>query len=388
MAMLHRGLVTLAALALGTACGVGVFSDEGEEVGSDGEEAASSDGGRADAGRQDGGRSDAGQPDAGAGDAGGRRDGGQWPDAGRSDAGSADVGEDDAGGHLDGGERPDAGRQDGGGPDAGKPDAGGADAGGPCDFSDPPANVAAWINESWNAQLKSNLSGRKDWLLDNVIKGNGVINLCIRWSATTKFTAAWRDQIASSMASWFNDWFEALGPYGCFPYPNGVTVNITGIAVKPGQESILEWSDRSIPVYTETDRNTDPPGEPKCPDNCSFFVNWDHSFPKCAAGEDMHFDYDVWLGDTLPGGAGAVGGDWGVRMPRASFTGELGQPTFNMIEHEMGHGFGMQDYYEWTGSRPSGGSVMIVGSAWGKPTVGDAWLLRRIWKEQKAMRGW
>jgi hypothetical protein len=220
------------------------------------------------------------------------------------------------------------------------------------------------------------------------MKGQGTINVCVRWSGTAKFTTAWRDEIAPSMERWFNGWFKALGSYGCFPYPDGVKVRLTGIAVKPGQQSLLEWTDRSIPVYTETDSGTDPPGEPKCPDSCSYFQNWDHSFPRCAAGEDMHFDFDLWLGDTLPGGAGAVGGDWGVRMPRATLTDALGDQSFYIMAHEMGHGFAMQDYYDWTGSRPAGGSVMIVGSSGATPTQADAWLLRRVWKEQKALRGW
>lgn len=220
------------------------------------------------------------------------------------------------------------------------------------------------------------------------MKGKGTINVCVRWSATVKFTTAWRDQIVSSMEKWFNGWFKSLGTYGCFPYSDGIKVRLTGIAVKPGKESVLEWSDRTIPVYTETESGSDPPGEPKCPDNCSFFVNWNHSFPNCKAGEDMHFDYSIWLGDTLPGGAGAVGGDWGVRMPRATFTGSLGSDTFYIIAHEMGHGFGIQDYYDWTGSRPAGGSVMIVGSSGATPTTADSWLLKRVWKEEKALRGW
>lgn len=55
----------------------------------------------------------------------------------------------------------------------------------------------------------------------------------------------------------------------------------------------------------------------------------------------------------------------------------------------MGHGFGIQDYYDWTGAKPAGGSIMIVGSTQSEPpTTADTWLLRRTWKEMKAMRGW
>ncbi|MEY4511506.1 MAG: hypothetical protein RLZZ450_3628 [Pseudomonadota bacterium] len=55
----------------------------------------------------------------------------------------------------------------------------------------------------------------------------------------------------------------------------------------------------------------------------------------------------------------------------------------------MGHGFGFQDYYEWTGSKPKSGSLMIVQSSQSQsPTSGDQWLLRRTWKEMKSLRGW
>ena len=76
-------------------------------------------------------------------------------------------------------------------------------------------------------------------------------------------------------------------------------------------------------------------------------------------------------------------------MPLSSFTRVIDQPSTNVVEHEMGHGFGFQDYYSWTGSTPAGGSLMIVGSSSSqKPTVGDTWLLRRTWKEAKTLRGW
>ncbi len=264
---------------------------------------------------------------------------------------------------------------------------GGSTGGGvACDFSEPPAEVSAWVDESWNAQLQSNITGREAWLLDNAMMGNGEINLCVRWGASTPMTQTVLDKIAPAMQRWLNEWYTSLGSYGCFPYPNGVQVKIAGVAVKPGQESLLQWNDGSIPVYTQMDAD----GEPMCPDSCSFFTHWSHEFPGCPGGESNHFDYSLWLNDSIGGGAAAVGGDWGLRMPMDSFVNALDQPSNSVLEHEMGHGFGMQDYYDWTGSRPEGGSVMIVGSHWGDPvlTVGDSWLIRRIWKEQKTMRGW
>jgi hypothetical protein len=75
-------------------------------------------------------------------------------------------------------------------------------------------------------------------------------------------------------------------------------------------------------------------------------------------------------------------------MPVANFISAMNSSDM-VIEHEMGHGFGFQDYYTWTGSTPSGGSIMIVGSTSSQsPTTADQWLLRRTWQEMVALRGW
>lgn len=268
--------------------------------------------------------------------------------------------------------------------DSSTPDAGGSAE---CDWSAPPSDVAKWIDESWKSQLGSNIKNRKAWNLDNVMLNKGQLNLCVRWGATKAVPDMVKANLEATIERWFNDWFKGLGNYGCFPYGNGIKVKITGWAVRPGKQALLGQIDPAIPVYTETDAE----GEPKCPDACSSFVHWDHKFPGCQGGDANHSDYWLWFDDTLPGGGGAaaVGGDWGLRMPVDTFLGAFSRKSFGICEHEMGHGFGFQDYYDWTGSRPQGGSLMIVGSSSNEgPTTGDVWLLRRTWKEMKALRGW
>jgi len=247
----------------------------------------------------------------------------------------------------------------------------------------PPSNVSAWIDESWNSQLSNNIKTRQDWLLDSVMKGKGQVNLCVRWGATTAPTAAVKSGMAAAVQKWLNDWFTNLSGYGCFPYTT-ITTKVTGWAVKPGNIAWVSDLDSSIKIYTESDGD----GEPKCADACSFFTNWSHTFPNCPGGEAFHHDYWLWLDDTIGGGAAAVGGDWGLRMPVSNFISSMNKSNL-VIEHEMGHGFGFQDYYDWTGSTPTGGSLMIVGSTSSQvPTTADTWLLRRTWKEMKALRGW
>jgi hypothetical protein len=243
--------------------------------------------------------------------------------------------------------------------------------------------VNQWIEESYKGQLKSNITSRKAWLVDSVMKGKGEMNLCVRWGATTAPTAAVKANMASSVSKWLNDWFSQLSNYGCFPYST-INVKVTGWAVKPANISWLTDLDSSIRVYTETDGD----GEPKCADACSFFENWNHTFPNCPGGEAYHHDYWLWLDDAIGGGAAAVGGDWGLRMPVSNFVSAMGKSNL-VIEHEMGHGFGFQDYYDWTGPTPTGGSLMIVGSTSSQvPTTADAWLVRRTWKEMRTLRGW
>lgn len=256
-----------------------------------------------------------------------------------------------------------------------------------CAYGDPPSGVAAWVDESWGGALSSNIAARQDWLLDAVVSGRGVINVCVRWGATSPFTTAVRDQIEGSLQTWLQGWLQYLEGDGCFPYAQGVTAKITGIAVKPGQESLLQWTDRTIPVYAETDPSSDPAGEPRCPDPCAFSLHWDHRFPDCPGGEQAHFDYAIWLDDAIPGGATAVGSDWGLRMPARLFTAALGAPSSRVIQQVMGYAFGFQSYAGWSGSAPDGGSLMF-GDAGDPPNAADGWLLRRLWREQKALRGW
>ena len=338
----------------------------------------------------DGGASGANSP--GTGDSGGKATG-----ASSSDAGALSSGGRDASAQRDGSAAGDAARDNGGAAggrdaatasaDASSASASDASSSTACDWSDPPADVAMWINESWNAQLGPNIKSRKAWNLDNVMLNKGQLNLCVRWGATSAVPDMVKQNLESTVERWFNDWFKSLGSYGCFPYGDGIKVKITGWAVRPGKESLLGQVDPSIPVYTETDGD----GEPKCPDACSSFVHWDHKFTDCKGGDANHSDYWLWFDDKLPGGGGAaaVGGDWGLRMPVATFLGAFTDKSFGICEHEMGHGFGFQDYYDWTGSKPKGGSLMIVGSSQNEsPTTADTWLLRRTWKEMKALRGW
>jgi hypothetical protein len=277
----------------------------------------------------------------------------------------------------------------------GAPGAGGTSSTGPCtvtDWGTPPTGDAKWIDESWASELGSNVKNRKEWLLDSAILGKGQINVCVRWGASSAPSTDLKTNVGSWIEKWFNDWLMNLSDYGCFPYSH-IAAKVTGWAVRKGNESWVSDLDSStVKVYTDVEAGSTPANEPKCADACSFFTAdgaGRHSFPSCPGGEAFHFDYSLWLDDKLPdSNAAAVGGDWGLRMPAGDFISLKGGPS-SVVEHEMGHGFGFQDYYDWKQDKPADGSLMIVGSSKNQtPTLADVWLLRRTWKEVKALRGW
>ena len=142
-------------------------------------------------------------------------------------------------------------------------------------------------------------------------------------------------------------------------------------------------------AHTEVSDGSDQaPGEPKCPDSCGFFFreNWDHVFANCPGGPDNHFDYSLWLDDNAPEGALAHGSNWGIRMAASRFMADIASGDTGVEYHEIGHAFGLSDYYSWTGSTPEGGSVMIGGSGPTSPSLGDQWMLRRYFREARELR--
>ena len=64
----------------------------------------------------------------------------------------------------------------------------------------------------------------------------------------------------------------------------------------------------------------------------------------------------------------------------------LDSDNIHILLHEMGHGFGLLDFYDWV---PQGQTsfVMMAGSAV-EITEFDAWMLRDWYRKLKSVRGW
>lgn len=202
------------------------------------------------------------------------------------------------------------------------------------------------------------------------------INYCVRWESSTPVTEAERAQVATVVAEQYNLWFEWLYGFDNFPF-SSIDVNVVGWAVT--DESLLQGSTDGIDVYT----NTDSEGAPECLPACGRFFNQDGDYSGCPGGAERHYDQSLWMTDGFGGGAG---GDWGQRMGREYLMGALGSEQIQILLHEMGHTFGLDDFYDWT---PTGVTnfIMLAGSS-ATITDFDGWMLRNWWYELSRNRGW
>ncbi|PKS12630.1 hypothetical protein jhhlp_000838 [Lomentospora prolificans] len=243
----------------------------------------------------------------------------------------------------------------------------------------PPSSLATPLKEVWNhclATYSDGLFGFKNYGWDQIMATSGSINVCVRWESSTVVTEAQRTQVAQAVNKQHQNWFKYLYGFDNFPFSE-IKVNIVGWAVK--DTSLLQGSTSGIDVYTTTDSG----GIPECDPRCGRFFHQDNNYGSCPGGASRHYDNSLWLTDGMSGGAG---GDWGQRIGREYFMGALSSENIHILLHEMGHTFGLDDFYDWT---PTGVSnfIMLAGSAT-EITDFDAWMFRQWWYELSRNRGW
>ncbi|TQL01286.1 cellulose binding domain-containing protein [Cellulomonas sp. SLBN-39] len=245
----------------------------------------------------------------------------------------------------------------------------------------PPASLAPALAEVWAHQEQTynngNLYAFRNYGWDQVIANGGYLNVCVRWDSTKPVSAALRDKIERVYAEQYQAWFDHLlnadgSTWNSWPYRE-VDVKVVGWAVR--DRSLLQWDDAAMPVYVGDIRED----APQCPEDLGRFFHQDGRYP---GGEELHYDQSLWLTDGFGGGAG---GDWGQRMGTEYFLGAIDSPSITILQHEMGHTFGLDDFYDWT---PTGVSkfVMRAGSS-ASITEFDGWMLRDWWRHLKPRYG-
>ncbi|MPY59544.1 hypothetical protein [Streptomyces spongiae] len=245
----------------------------------------------------------------------------------------------------------------------------------------PPANLVQPLDEVWRhvESTYPNLYGFRNYGWDHVMANRGSINYCVRWESDAPVSAALRDRIHAALKKQFGKWMSAMVDNGtghnAWPYTN-VPVNIVGWAVK--NRSTLQWTDNSVDIYTGLDSG----GAPQCLPDCGRFFHQDGNYSRCPGGAARHYDQSLWLTKGFQGGAG---GDWGQRVGSEYFTGALNQENIHIYLHEVGHTFGLDDFYDWS---PTGQCcfLMKAGSA-AQITDFDKWMFRDFWRHMKSRYG-
>ncbi|KAM0334703.1 hypothetical protein ACHAPQ_004991 [Fusarium lateritium] len=242
----------------------------------------------------------------------------------------------------------------------------------------PPANLAGALKEVWDHEVStySDALGFKNYGWDQVIAGKGKLNVCVRWESSASVTAEQRTKVAAALQDSYTSWMKWVSGWDNFPYED-VKINVVGWAVK--NKNLLQGSTAGLDIYTDTDAE----GIPQCSEKCGRFFHQDGDYSSCPGGAERHYDNSLWLTDGMQGGAG---GDWGQRIGREYFMQLLGTKNIHILQHELGHTFALDDFYDWT---PTGQDkfIMLAGSAT-EVTDFDGWMLRNWWYELSRKRGW
>ncbi len=242
----------------------------------------------------------------------------------------------------------------------------------------PPSNLVTPLNEvrSHYQSTYPHLLTFRNYGWDQVMAGGGRINYCVRWDSSARVSAALRDQIHAALARQWKKWMDVMAGHNGWPYAE-VPIKVVGWAVR--DRATLEWTDNSVDIYVNNIREN----APQCSEPCGRFFHQDGNYSGCPGGASHHYDMSLWLTAGFGGGAG---GDWGQRMGSEYFTGALNSENIHIYLHEVGHTFGLDDFYDWT---PTGQCcfLMKAGSA-SSITEFDKWMLRDFWRLLKSRWGY
>ena len=233
----------------------------------------------------------------------------------------------------------------------------------PSDYTD----AADWI---WNNRIVAEKSTeRRNTIFDQIVAGEGTINYVVRWQSYRTLTLEQRQQFEKLVSDCINGWNDWLKGWDGWKYDH-IDVKIVGWAVL--DKSVLQDLQPDEVVYdslisdydstydTSNGVDTIPDKLPSAPSEFSRFDHFADSSYSYPGGLDKRFD--MYLGSGI-----------------------------HVLEHEIGHGFGMTDFYGGEGESngfPPGGfpggenSLMMAGSAM-KITDFDGWMLRYMWSKIK-----
>lgn len=273
-------------------------------------------------------------------------------------------------------------------------------------LADMPAEYTAAMEWIWTNRIQDEQStARRNTIFDQIVAGNGSINYVIRWQSYKHITLEQRQKLEQLLEDAINGWTDHLVGYDGWKYQH-VDVKIVGWAVL--DKSCLEDLQPEEIVYDDLLEPYDSSGDtsngvetipnqlPSAPDALSRFYHFSNNIGyDYPGGLDKRFDMYLWATQGFPS-IGGCGGDWGQRLSDDAYLNIINSGFgIHVLEHELGHGFGLTDFYGGEGEKggfPPGGfpggenSLMMAGSA-SKITDFDGWMLRYVWSQIKNESG-
>lgn len=250
----------------------------------------------------------------------------------------------------------------------------------------------SWL---WDVrQVRENSVDRKNLIFDQILAGKGTLNYVVRWQSNLDITLQQRKDIEVMIGNQINNWTQYLIGYDDWPYKE-ITVKVVGWAV-PNASQILDKQADEI-VYTDTTVDGNPdfaniplPNAPSSLSRFDHFTQMNYQYP---GGLDKRFDMYLWGTAGFNGGAG---GDWGQRISDTYILQNSKSSAVHIIMHEIGHGFGLYDFYndeDRPATTQSGifgqGDLKTIMWAGNSNTITDydGWMLRYYWSRLKAQSG-
>ncbi|KAG6616314.1 neutral zinc metallopeptidase, Zn-binding site [Phytophthora cinnamomi] len=224
--------------------------------------------------------------------------------------------------------------------------------------------------------MKSEVTTCDNWIMDHIVANKGTLNYCVRWdSKKTKLAKATAAKFQAMLTRQHAAWNHWLIGYDCWPY-NEIKVNIVGWAAR--EASDLGWSDDSLGKLYIGDLDKD--GAPQCPENCYRWVDGTPGGWSPSSGCDgKPFDVSLWPTQDLGGGWGTY---WGQQVDLDNMLAHIDDEELTIVTHEMGHGFGLPDFYHEP-KPPNFKPCLMDALTCSSIRDTDGWMLRRVLENKK-----
>ncbi|KAF4317652.1 hypothetical protein G195_008961, partial [Phytophthora kernoviae 00238/432] len=216
-----------------------------------------------------------------------------------------------------------------------------------------------------------NVMANKNFIMDHLVANNGSMNYCVRWDSTNTLSKSVASKFQGMLTRHYNEWNKWLKGYNCWPFED-IKVNMVGFATKDA--SLLDWTDDSIGQIYEGNLDASE-GVPQCPDECyRFYDNENNVWSDTSACKGEPFDVFLRMSQNIEYGFGF---DWGQEVSLNNTLEHINDKNMVYIGHEIGHSFGLPDFYV-AKDKPSKDFPRCIMMAASSITItpSDGWMLR------------